>query len=68
MIINTFQVYVEFYEHPDQSLTIHTDADLQNCCRDQLMSELDRCIAQQLGEDLADDIASVDYGIEEAAE
>lgn len=66
--MNTYQVSVEFYEHADQSLTIHTAADLQNCCRDQLMSELDRCIAEQLGEDLADDIASVDYGIEDTAE
>ena len=68
--MNTYQVCVDFWEHPTQSLTIHTDADLTNCDRDILMSEIDRCIIEIIGEDLWDDVSGVDHGleIEEAAE
>jgi len=68
--MNTYHVSVDFWEHPTQELTISTDADLTNCCRDILMSEIDRCIEEIIGQELWEDVSGVDYGleIEEAAE
>jgi hypothetical protein len=61
--MKTYHVTVDFWEHPSQELTITTDADLTNCDRDTLMSEIDGCIEEIIGQALWEDVSGVDHGL-----